>query len=121
MATTACSENDAYDLATVKRKGLGKIALDRRRLRQVDLPEVADAAFVHRAKIVFAARVVVFSEGIEGAHLGQQRATFLVGHGFHACGDHHHAADEAAAEIVVEFADTFDCGHDGTGHGSYLS
>jgi len=41
----------------------------------------------------------------------------IVGHGFHARGDHHCAADEGAAEIVVEFANTFVDGHGGVGHG----
>jgi len=61
--------------------------------------------------------IVVFGEGIEGTNLRQQRATLLVWHGFHARGDHHCAADEGSTEIVVEFADAFDIGHDCVGHG----
>ena len=83
--------------------------------------KVADLTPVDCPEVVLPVGIVVFGVGFEGAHLRQQRATLLDRHGFYARGDHHCAADEAAAEIVVEFADTFDCGHDGTGHGSYLS
>ena len=86
----------------------------------IDFPVVADAAFVDRAEVVLAMGIVVFGEGIEGAHLREQRATLLVWHGFHARSDHHCAADEGAAEIVVEFADTFSSRHGGIGHGFSL-
>ena len=103
------------------KKGLGnEIALDLRRLIQVDLPEAADAAFVDRAEVVLAMRIVVVGEGVGGADLRQQRATLIDRHGFDARGDHDGAADEGAAEGVVEGADAFDGGHDCAGHGFAL-
>ena len=83
----------------------------------VDFPKVADAALVDRAEVVFAVGIVVVSEDVEGAHLLQERATLIDRHGFDAGGDHDHAADEGAAEGVVEGADAFDGGHGGAGHG----
>src|SRR5208283_1658383 len=103
-----------------RRKRLGnEIALDLRRLIQVDLPEAADAGFVHRAEVVLAVRIVIVAEGLEGADLRQQRAALIARHGFDAGGDHDHAADEGAAEGVVEGADGFGFGH-GAGHGFAL-
>ena len=100
------------------KKGLGnEIALDLRRLIQVDLPEAADAGFVDRAEVMLAMGIVVVGEGVEGANLREQRATLIDRHGFDAGGDHHGAADEGAAEGVVEGADAFGGGHGGAGHG----
>src|SRR5208283_595700 len=104
-----------------RRKRLGnEIALDLRRLIQVDLPEAADAGFVHRAEVVLAVRIVIVAEGLEGADLRQQRAALIARHGFDAGSDHDHAADEGAAEGVVEGADGFGFGHGGAGHGFSL-
>ena len=47
----------------------------------------------------------------------EERATLLERHGFDAGGDHDHAADEGAAEGVVEGADAFGGGHGCAGHG----
>ena len=103
------------------KKGLGnEIALDLRRLIQIDLPEAADAALVDRAEVVFAVGIVVVGEGVEGANFRQQRATLLDRHRLNAGGDHHGPADEGAAEVVVEGADAFGGGHDCAGHGFSL-
>ena len=83
----------------------------------LDFPEAADAALVDRAEVVLAMGIVVVGEGVEGANLCEQRATLLDRHGFDAGGDHDHAADEGAAEGVVEGADAFGGGHGGAGHG----
>src|SRR4029077_20874767 len=83
----------------------------------LDLPEAADAALVDRAEVVLAVGIVVVGEGVEGANLLQQRATLLDRHGFDAGGGHDHAADEGAAEGVVEGADAFGGGQGGAGHG----
>jgi hypothetical protein len=104
-----------------RRKGPGnEIALDLRRLIQVDLPKAADAAIVDRAKVVFAVRVVVVGEGVERANLLEERATLIEQHGFDAGGDHDGAADKGAAEGVVEGPDAFGCGHGSVGHGLSL-
>ena len=103
------------------KKGLGnEIALDLRRLIQIDLPEAADAGFVHRAEVMLAVGIVVVGEGVEGANLREQRATLIDWQGFDAGGDHHGAVDEGAAEGVVEGADAFGGGHGGAGHGFSL-
>jgi hypothetical protein len=100
------------------KKGLGnEIALDLRRLIQVDLPEAADAAFVDRTEVVFAVGIVVVGENVEGAHLLEERATLIDRQGLDAGGDNDHAADESAAEGVVEGADAFGGGHGCAGHG----
>ena len=39
----------------------------------IDFPEVADAALVDRAEVVFAVGIVVVGEGVEGANLLEQR------------------------------------------------
>jgi len=64
--------------------------------------------------------IVVFGEGVEGADLREQRLALLGGHGFNARSHQDHAADEGAAEIVVEGADAFGGGHGGAGHGFWL-
>ena len=47
----------------------------------------------------------------------EERATLIDRHGFDARSDQDHAADEGAAEGVVEGADAFGWGHGCAGHG----
>ena len=82
----------------------------------VDLPEAADAAVLDDAEVVFAVGVVVLAEGVEGAHLREDRAALVGGQRLDAGGDHDGPADEGAAEGVVEVANSGGgsrviCGH----------
>ena len=56
--------------------GIGRAELGRA-VVVLDLPEAADAALVDRAEVVFAMRIVVVGEDVEGADLRQQRATLI--------------------------------------------
>lgn len=72
----------------------------------VDFPEVSHAALLDRAEVVFAVRVVVGRETIEGLHLAEHGVLLLVGQGGNALGEQNPAAKyQAATEIVIEAAD----------------
>ena len=57
------------------------------------------------AEVVLAVGIVVVSEAFKRSHVGQKRGSALAGQGFDAGGDDDHAADEGAAEGVVELTE----------------